>query len=153
MPVAGNVTQKQAATAQSTGNQQISKFINFRKKKIKTPWIRDLLKKLIVSHLVKEISSFHPQLDGSLRCSQYLVPGPCSKPDKPNHILTRYFLKILHNPGQRTRYSDWLLAGRLRTRSSSPGRVKNVLFSMSSRPALGLTQPSIDWVQKALSWG
>jgi hypothetical protein len=43
-------------------------------------------------------------------------------------------------------YSDWLRAGRLRDRSSSPGRVKNFLFSKSSRPALGSTQPLIQWV-------
>jgi hypothetical protein len=36
-------------------------------------------------------------------------------------------------------------------RSSSPGRVKNFLFSMSSRPALGSTQPPIQWVPGALS--
>jgi hypothetical protein len=43
-----------------------------------------------------------------------------------------------------------LRAGRLRGRSSSPGRVKNVLFSKSSRPALGSTQPPIQWVLGAL---
>jgi hypothetical protein len=31
-------------------------------------------------------------------------------------------------------------------RSSSPSRVKNFLFSISSRPALGPTQPPIQWV-------
>jgi hypothetical protein len=31
-------------------------------------------------------------------------------------------------------------------RSSCPGRVKNFLFSTSSRPALGPTQPPIQWV-------
>jgi hypothetical protein len=30
--------------------------------------------------------------------------------------------------------------------SSSPGRVKNFHFSISSRPALGSTQPPIKWV-------
>jgi hypothetical protein len=35
--------------------------------------------------------------------------------------------------------SDWLRAGRLRGWSSSPGRVKNFEFFMSSRPALGPT--------------
>jgi hypothetical protein len=44
---------------------------------------------------------------------------------------------------QCNRYSDWLWAGRLRSWSLSPGRVKNFLFSMSSRPALGSTQPPI----------
>jgi hypothetical protein len=46
--------------------------------------------------------------------------------------------------GQRSRYSDWLRAGRQR------GRVKNVLLSTSSIPALGPTQP-IRWVLEILS--
>jgi hypothetical protein len=29
---------------------------------------------------------------------------------------------------------------------SSPGRVKNFLFSMSSRPVLGSIQPPIQWI-------
>jgi hypothetical protein len=37
--------------------------------------------------------------------------------------------------------------------SSSPGRVKNFQFSISSRPALGSTQPPIKWVPGALSRG
>jgi hypothetical protein len=57
----------------------------------------------------------------------------------------------ISEPGQRSRYSDWLRAGRLRGWSSSPGRVKNFLFSKSSRPALGSTQPPIQWVPGALS--
>jgi hypothetical protein len=47
---------------------------------------------------------------------------------------------------ERSRYSDWLRAGRRKSRSSSPGRVKNFVFSTSSRPALGPTQPPIQWV-------
>jgi hypothetical protein len=47
----------------------------------------------------------------------------------------------------------WLQAGRLRGRGSSPSRVKNFHFSMSSRPALGSTQPPIQWVLGALSRG
>jgi hypothetical protein len=42
---------------------------------------------------------------------------------------------------------DWGVEGR----SSSPGKVKNFLFSTSSRTALGLTQPPIQWVPGALS--
>jgi hypothetical protein len=42
--------------------------------------------------------------------------------------------------------SDWLRAGRPRGHSSSPGRVKNFLFSSSSRPTLGSTQPPIQSV-------
>jgi hypothetical protein len=51
----------------------------------------------------------------------------------------------------RSRYSGWLRAGRPRGRSSSPCRVKNFLFSESSWPALGSTQPPIQWVPGALS--
>jgi hypothetical protein len=49
--------------------------------------------------------------------------------------------------------SEWLRAGRPSGRSSSPGRVKNFLFSTTSRPALGSTQPPIQWVPRALSPG
>jgi hypothetical protein len=52
-----------------------------------------------------------------------------------------------------SRDSDWLRAGRQRGRSSSPGRVKNFLFSTSSRPVPGSTQPPIQWVPGALSPG
>jgi hypothetical protein len=45
-----------------------------------------------------------------------------------------------------------LRAGRPSGRSSSPGRVKNSLFSMSSRPALRPTKP-IQWVPGGLSPG
>jgi hypothetical protein len=37
--------------------------------------------------------------------------------------------------------------------SSSPGSVKNFLFSKSSTPALGSTQPPIQWVPGVLSPG
>jgi hypothetical protein len=56
-------------------------------------------------------------------------------------------------PRRRSRYSDCLRAGRPRGRSSSLGRVKNFHLFMSSRPALGPTQPPIQWVQGALSLG
>jgi hypothetical protein len=52
-----------------------------------------------------------------------------------------------------SRYSDWLRAGRPRGRSSSPGRVKNFLFSTLSRPVLGFTRPPIQWVSGALLKG
>jgi hypothetical protein len=48
---------------------------------------------------------------------------------------------------------DWLWVGRPRGRSSSPSRIKNFLFSTSSRPLLGPTQPPIQWVPCALSPG
>jgi hypothetical protein len=46
---------------------------------------------------------------------------------------------VLRNPGYRSRYTEWLRAGRPRGRSSNPGRGKNFLFSMSYRPVLGPT--------------
>jgi hypothetical protein len=48
---------------------------------------------------------------------------------------------------------SWLQAGQLRGQSSSPSRVKNFLFPVSSRPALGSTQPSIQRVSGTLSSG
>jgi hypothetical protein len=53
----------------------------------------------------------------------------------------------------RSRYSDWLRAGRQRGRSLSLGRVKNFLFSTSSRPFLGPIQLAIQWVPGALPPG
>jgi hypothetical protein len=55
--------------------------------------------------------------------------------------------------GQRSRYSYWLRAEGLRGRSSSTGRIKNFLFSTSSRQALGPTQLPIQWVPETLSPG
>jgi hypothetical protein len=54
---------------------------------------------------------------------------------------------------KRSQFSDWLRAGRPRGWSLSPGRVKNFLFSTSSRPVLGPTQPPIPRVPGALSPG
>jgi hypothetical protein len=63
---------------------------------------------------------------------------------KPWQLQLSVFLPITHKrkPGWRSRYSDWLRAGRPRGLSSNPGRVKNFLFSTSSRPVLGPTQAS-----------
>jgi hypothetical protein len=52
--------------------------------------------------------------------------------------------------GWRSRYSDWLRAGRPRGRNSSPGRVN---FCTSSRQALGPTQPPIQWVPGTIYQG
>jgi hypothetical protein len=54
------------------------------------------------------------------------------------HLLT---YKDVHFNKGRSWDSDWLRAGRPTGRSSSPGRVKNFLFSTSSRPVLGRAQP------------
>jgi hypothetical protein len=71
-----------------------------------------------------------------------------------NHILykvtrsTDEFIYTVpfYQEARRSRYSDWLRAGKPMGRSSSPGRLKNFLFSTSSRPALGSTQPPTKWV-------
>jgi hypothetical protein len=55
--------------------------------------------------------------------------------------------------GYRSRYSDWLLPGRLRARSSSFSKGKDLLFSTLSRPALGPVQLPIQWVQKGFLTG
>jgi hypothetical protein len=60
---------------------------------------------------------------------------------------------VHHKPHKLSRYSEWLRAERPKGRSSSPGKVKNFHFSMSSRPDLGFTQPPIQWVLGALSPG
>jgi hypothetical protein len=59
----------------------------------------------------------------------------------PNILLGTLF-------SNRSRDSDWLRAGR-----SSPGSVKNYLFSTLSTPALRSTQPPIQQVPGALSPG
>jgi hypothetical protein len=66
--------------------------------------------------------------------------------------IERKIRSQLHwEPGYCSRYSDWLRAIRPRGRSSSPGRVKNFLFTKSTRPALRPTQPLTRWVPGALS--
>jgi hypothetical protein len=64
---------------------------------------------------------------------------------RPIALECRYIYRYIEEPGRCSRYSDWLRAGRPRGQSSSPGRAKNFLFSKSSRPAPGSTQP-IQWV-------
>jgi hypothetical protein len=54
-------------------------------------------------------------------------------------------------PGKRNRCSDWLRAGRPRSGSSSPGRVKNFLQVVQT--GSGANPTSYQWVQHALSPG
>jgi hypothetical protein len=69
------------------------------------------------------------------------------------NYLQRCYIPEDSNFHSHRRYSDWLRAGRPRGRSSSPGKGKTCLFSTSSRPVLGPTQPPIQWVPGALSQG
>jgi hypothetical protein len=54
--------------------------------------------------------------------------------------------------GQRNRYSDCLWAERLRGRSSSPDRVKNFLFSTTSKQTLRPKQPISNGSKAAGTW-
>jgi hypothetical protein len=74
-----------------------------------------------------------------------------SMPFRGGQCLSLVRLSIKSTPNRSN--SNWLWAGRQRGRCSSPGRVKNFLISMSSRPAMGSTQPPIQWVPGALSRG
>jgi hypothetical protein len=67
----------------------------------------------------------------------------------PHAFMTQYLATHRHNCTFTLPYP--LDAGRPRGRSSSPGRVKNVLFSKSSRPAVRSTKPPIQWVPGLLS--
>jgi hypothetical protein len=96
-------------------------------------------------------------------CTWYFVTAiaeTCSwSPNKVKFPDTKFdslrsVLILSSYPGlNRSRYSDWLRAGRPRGRRSSLGGVKNFHFSVSSRPALGPTQPPIQWTPGALSLG
>jgi hypothetical protein len=63
------------------------------------------------------------------------------------------FLCSCKDPGARSRYSDWLRAGRSMGRNSSPAGGKNFHFSTSSRLALRSNQPPIEKVPGALTPG
>jgi hypothetical protein len=71
--------------------------------------------------------------------------------------LLKEHLMIMYYPSRfrvaMSRYSEWLRDGRPKGRSSSPGKVKNFLFSASFRLVLGSHQPSTPWVPGALSPG
>jgi hypothetical protein len=66
-------------------------------------------------------------------------------------------MKTANGEELKSRPSEHLLESiphsKQRLSDSSPGTVKNFLFSKSSRPALGFTQPPIQWVPGALSPG
>jgi hypothetical protein len=65
-------------------------------------------------------------------------PGTCWLPESVSTVLEGPSVCMLHCIYAVTfvsRYSDWLPSGRQRDRSSSSGRVKNFLFSTTSRCA------------------
>jgi hypothetical protein len=64
-------------------------------------------------------------------------------------IFTPKFNRTFPTAEPGSRHGNWLQTGRPRGRNSSPGKVKNFHFSTSSRPALGPTQPPVQWVLRA----
>jgi hypothetical protein len=87
---------------------------------------------------------------GSLPCSQEPSIGPYPEPDQSspyNAILsvrpikqtriTKWWTEEKKIRDSTVGIVNWLRDGRPGVRSSSPGRVKNFLFSMPSRSALG----------------
>jgi hypothetical protein len=86
--------------------------------------------------------------------------GSChpSPPSPYIHIILSKFESLFYPEDGGSRDSaasiaTALLAGEWRGRSSSSARVINFLFSASSRPALGPTQPPIQWVPGVISLG
>jgi hypothetical protein len=73
----------------------------------------------------------------------------CGLPPELNGFLFPRDTEVIY----RGRYSDWLQTGRLRVRSSCPGRGKIFLLSTSSRSLLWPTQSPIQLVPEALSPG
>jgi hypothetical protein len=79
------------------------------------------------------------------------IHARCEPQKQPSNFLLSPL--IASRPLKFTPCSDWLRAGLPRGRSSSPGRVKNIHFSISSTPPLGSTQPPIQWVPGTVSPG
>jgi hypothetical protein len=80
-----------------------------------------------------------------------------SKAKRTNYAGTHHVISPVSwcfpEPELSSRYGDWLRAGWPRSRSSSPGKVKNFPFATASRPVLGPTQPPIHWVLVFISPG
>jgi hypothetical protein len=91
----------------------------------------------------------------SMCCVLSLTWEPTLRIRKSNRYNYSFYIPLFTagELGSCSRYSDWLRAARSRGQSSSLGRGKNFLFSMSSRPVLGPIQPPIQWVNGALSSG
>jgi hypothetical protein len=95
-----------------------------------------------------------------LTCTHQFCSPPLRGGWTPEPVCTGWKCKYSwpHRDSNRSRNSVVGIATSYRLddrgiRVPSPGRVKNFLFSKSSRPALRSTQPPIPWVPGALSPG
>jgi hypothetical protein len=102
----------------------------------KNPRARNQLEQVATRHHIPE--------DGMLQSHR------CENLKSYTHFSCLCLFKTLRC-SDRSRDSDSLQARRQRCRCSSPGGVKNFLFSTSSRLALGTKQPHIQCVLEALS--
>jgi hypothetical protein len=82
--------------------------------------------------------------------SHYAVHEYKKRTSRPMKLRCRCNSEIKINLQQPTGLNDLLRAGRPRGWSSSPGWVKNFLFSTSYIPTLGSIQPAIQWVSGPL---
>jgi hypothetical protein len=101
--------------------------------------------------------------EGSLPLSQEPSTGPYPEPDRSSplgpilfkihfNIVSHLRLGVPGDPFPSVFHANILYAfDWLRAQSSSPGRVKNFLFSTASRPTLEPTQPPVQWVPRSLS--
>jgi hypothetical protein len=95
----------------------------------------------------------HDQLQASHKTGSTVMPMQFRT--MISNVCTKctHYCKVTFLHRHCCRYSDWLQAGRPKTRSSSPGRVKTFLFSKSFRPVVGHTQPCNQSMKGALSSG
>jgi hypothetical protein len=103
---------------------------------------------LLQSECTDDIQHFTVRMMRAFVCSRYIVfvlmaPLICKKKtfQLPYELIVRSQSSIVS-----------IATGKLRGRSSSPGKIKNFLFK-SSRLALGSTQPPIQWVPGTISLG
>jgi hypothetical protein len=83
------------------------------------------------------------------KLTSYLTKNTQCLHYKDQEVNTFYWNNFCYQR-QRSRYSDWLHAGKLSGWSSCPGRIKDFLFPTSSIPALRSTKPPIQRVPNTL---
>jgi hypothetical protein len=95
------------------------------------------------------VSAYMGRIQTSLSCLQSNLRRIT---DHQVNLFSSSFMSIFVTVSS-SRYIDWLRTQRSRSRSSSPGKVNKFHFSISPRPAVGSTQPPVQWVLGGLSPG